>query len=171
MNRNHQPPQEKNSFWDLFRFTKNGKPQSSAVVMTFSYSLLFLAVYMISYFLLIDVAHALLGGGPAWLANLAESLAPAIVGAMLCALPMAWVKEKQYVLLGYVWLAGYAVALLLAMVLALGSEPEARALFLRLYAMTAPPSILLGGGLSSWLYRRYRKNHPPLEEQESWKRL
>ena len=56
--------------------------------MTFSYSMLFLAIDLISYFTLIDLMNALLSGGPTWLENLAESLVPAIVGAVICALPM-----------------------------------------------------------------------------------
>ena len=65
----------------------------------------------------------------------------------------------------------YAVALFAAMAITLHAEPEARGLFLRLYLMTVPAPILLGGGLAGWLYRWYRKKNPPLEEPDSWKRL
>jgi len=171
MNNDNRPPNQKNSFWDIFRFTKNGRPQSAVIVMTFSYSMLFLAIDLISYFTLIDLMNALLSGGPTWLENLAESLVPAIVGAVICALPMLWVKEKRYVPMAYVWLACYAVALFAAMAITLHAEPEARGLFLRLYLMTVPAPILLGGGLAGWLYRWYRKKNPPLEEPDSWKRL
>lgn len=171
MNQESRSKEQKNSFWDLFRFTKNGRPQSAVIVTTFSYSLLFLAVDMLCYFTLIDALNALLGGGPAWLENLTESLVPAAAGAVICSLPMLWAREKRYVPMAYVWLAGYALALLAAMTVALHGEPEARALFLRLYVMTVPGPILLGGGLAGWLYRRYRKQNPPLIEPDSWKRL
>lgn len=171
MNQENRPKEQKNSFWDIFRFTKNGRPQSDVIVMTFSYGLLFLAIDLISYFTLIDLVNALLGGGPTWLENLAESLVPAIVGAVICALPLLWVREKRYVPMAYVWLACYAVALFVAMTITLHAEAEARNLFLRLYLMTVPAPILLGGGLAGWLYRRYRKKNPPLEEPDSWKRL
>lgn len=170
MNQENQSPKQKNSFLDVFRFTKNGKPQSAALVMTFSYSMLFLAVYLICYFLLIDRINSLLDGQPVWLENLMESLVPAVVGAVLCALPMIWVKEKRYVPMAYVWLGGYAAAAFAAIVIGLRAEPEARTLFVKLFAMTVLVPLVLGGGLAGWLYRRYQKSHPPLEYSDGWKR-
>jgi hypothetical protein len=155
--------QKKNSFWDMFRFIKNGKPQSTVILMTFSYSLLFLAVYAIAYFFLIDLVEHLLGGNPVWLANLLESLVPAIAGAAVCALPMTFAKEKQYIPMGYVWLILYALAALIGMLVLLRDDADARDLFLRLFAMTVPAPLLLGGGLAVGLYRRWRKRNPPLE--------
>lgn len=153
---------EKNSFWDMFRFTKNGRPQSTAILMSFSYSLLFLAIYMAAYFLLLDPIHALFGSGPVWLDRLAESLLPALAGAVVCALPMLIAQEKRFIPMAYVWLLAYSAASLIAMLAVLWDDVAARAIFLSIYGMTVPETLVLGGGLAIGLYVRYRRNHQPL---------
>ena len=53
----------------------------------------------------------------------------------------------------------------------LRDEPQATVLFLQFFVLFVPAPILLGGGLSLFLYNRYRKNRPPAaEEADFWKR-
>jgi hypothetical protein len=151
-----------NHFGDMFRFTKNGRPQSTTVLMTFSYSLLFLAIYMLSFFLLVPPVHRLFSPGPEWLSALMESLLPSIAGAVVCSLPLLFVREKQYVPMSYAWLLGYMVLLLIAMLVSLRQEKEALFLFLRLFVMMVPCPLLFGWGLAVFLYRKLRnKPFPP----------
>ena len=96
------------SFLDIFRFTKDGKPKSSVIVNTFSLSLLYLVIYFLSYYFLIDrIHHALAPDTSVWLYNCAESILPAIAGTMLCALPALWIQNKQYIIFAYGWLFLY----------------------------------------------------------------
>ena len=59
---------------------------------------------------------------------------------------------------------------LIAMLVLMRDEPEARNLFLIFFAQAVPAPILLGGGASAFLYSRYLKNPPAVKEAEPWKR-
>ena len=63
-----------------------------------------------------------------------------------------------------------SAACLIAMLVIMKDEPEARLLFLQFFVQAVPAPILLGGGLSAVLYRHHLK-HPPAEKAaEPWKR-
>ena len=62
------------------------------------------------------------------------------------------------------------MACLIAMLDMMKDEPEARNLFLQFFVQAVPAPILLGGGLSAFLYSRYLKKPPAPKEAEPWKR-
>ena len=71
-------------------------------------------------------------------------------------------QEKRFIPMAYVWLLAYSAASLIAMLAVLWDDVAARAIFLSIYGMTVPETLVLGGGLAIGLYVRYRRNHQPL---------
>ena len=159
-------------FWNIFLFTKNGKIKSTLLVNSFSLSILFLAVYFLSYYLLIDLIDmAVASVFPVWLANICESLLPGVIAAGLCCLLLFVFKERRLVPLAHLWLLLYALVMLIGV--AVGLDAEVRAFFLALYASFVLPGVLIGGALSVLLYLRYQRNHPPVEsirEKRPWEK-
>lgn len=151
-------------FWDMFRFTKDGKPKSSLVVTSFSLSILLMALYAVLYYFLADPMEKLFGGWPHLPVVLLEAILPAIPGALVSLLLMRFIGNKRVVPLAYLWLFLYAAAMLIAMLVSLRGEADARAAFLSVFAMVVPAPVLLGGGLCLW---QYSTKYRPAEPQES----
>ena len=82
-------------FWSIFLFTKNGRVKSTFIVNSFSLSILFLAVYGLCYFMLIDPLNSLVSAHLSTsLASLVESLVPALIGSVLCCSLFFVIKDK-----------------------------------------------------------------------------
>lgn len=160
--------EKKFSFWDMFRFTKDGKPKSSVIVNTFSLSILFLVIYAVAYFYLIDVIHNWLIESPVWVTATAESIIPGIVGTIICMLFALLIKNKRLIFLAYCWLAFFAVIVLVMMVIMLWKETDAFILFLNFFALFVPVPLLFGGGISFLWMKDYQKKNLPIEEKPAW---
>ncbi len=159
-------------FWSFFLFTKNGKVKSATLIYSFSLSVLFLAVFAAAFLLLIDpIEFALAGKAPTWLVSLCESLAPALVGALLTCVPCLFFKDKRLVWMAYLFLWLYAIVVLIAV--AAGLAPDVRRDFLRLYAMLVPAPLIMGTALSVFLYLRDKRRFPEApepREKRPWER-
>lgn len=161
----------KSKFWEFFRFTdKNGKMKSGTIVTSFSFAALFLIVYGAAYFFLIDWLEPLTRTWPVWLADLFSALVPAIIGAVLCGLPMRLLENKRLIPLAYIWLVIAALGFGIPLLISLRSDPEAQQIFLKLFLMMMVPSLLIGGGSAWWLYKRSVPETAPAEELPSWKK-
>ena len=88
-------------------------------------SFVILIVYIVSYVLLMPFLDNLIGGGPVWLVNLAESLVPALIatGAVMLTWPLF--RDKRVLPAAYVWLALIALAILAGVVFRLRDDPAA----------------------------------------------
>lgn len=160
------------SFWGFFLPTKNGKVKSTLIINSFCLSILFLAVYIMAYLLLLEGLDALLAGTmPSILTNMIESLIPAVIGTVLCNVLHFVFTEKRLVPAAYIWLLLYVVAA--TIYLLVNSSAEARGLTFQLLMMVMPAPILTGGGLAAFLYWRHQKLHPAsnqlAEELPPWK--
>lgn len=144
------------SFWSAFQMTEGGKVKSTLLLYSFCLCWVFIAVYGLAFFFLVPPLHALIGGAPVLLVNLAESLVPAILGAAVCGLAWLLPGDRRLLPASYLWLALLMLACLIALLIML--RGEATALVLQFFAMFVLPPILLGGGLSLLLYYRYWKN-------------
>lgn len=104
------------SFWDAFRFTKNGRVKSSTLVNTFSLGIAILAINAVAAWFLIDVVENLLGdkGLPVFLMNFLESLVPAIAATAICCGIQLLCKNKTYMFYGYLWNAFYLIVFVIA---------------------------------------------------------
>ena len=99
------------------------------------------------------------------LAFVGVSLAIVVGLALLARLAERFLPEKRMLLSAYLWLAALAVACLVAMLIILGGDFQAQMLFLQFFGLFVPAPILLGGGLSLWLYRRYQRRRPILDNR------
>ena len=164
--------QRADAFWNIFLFTKDGKVKSTLLVNSFSLSVLFLAVYVLSYFFLIDwIDKAVASVLPVFLTNVLESVLPAVAASLLCSLLFFVFREKRLVPLAHLWLLLYALVLLIGV--SIGLAADVRALFWRIYAAFVLPAVFIGGALSVLLYRLDQKRRPaaePLPEKKPWEK-
>lgn len=155
--RSRERGQKADRFWRAFLLTENGKVKSTLLLNSFCLSFVFLAVYVASFAFLVDLLHPLVAGLPVALINLAEALVPALAGTAVCALAWFPCREKRLPLAAYLWLALLMLACCITMLILLRQDGAAQRAFLGVFALFVPAPLLLGGGLSAWLYRRYRK--------------
>ena len=157
------------SFWSAFQMTENGKVKSTLLLYSFCLCWVFIAVYAVLFVFLLDPLDALVSGAPGLVVHVVEAVVPALVGAVVCALPWPIIKDKRIIPASYTWIFLLSMACLIAMLVMMKDEPEARNLFLQFFVQAVPAPILLGGGLSAILYQRYMKNPSAAEKADSWK--
>lgn len=143
-------------FWRSFLFTEGGRVKSTLLLNSFCLSVAFIAVYALAFYWLLDGLHTLVGTAPRLLANLVETLVPALAGTTVCSLAWFISKEKRLLFATYLWMALLALASFITMLIVLNGDPTARMLFFQFFLLLVPAPLLLGGGLSLLLYRRHR---------------
>ena len=158
------------SFWSAFQMTENGRVKSTLMLYSFCLCCVFIAVYFAAFALLLAPLNALVSGAPAAVVCLVEALVPAVVGTVVCMLTWPLFSEKRLIPASFTWMFLLAMACLVAMLVLMGDEPKARGLFLQFFIQAVPAPILLGGGTSALLYRRYMKHPPAANQADSWKR-
>ena len=158
------------SFWSAFQMTENGRVKSTLLLYSFCLCWVFIAVYAALFVFLLDPLDALVSGAPKVVVYLVEALVPALVGTVVCALSWPLYKDKRLMLAAFIWIFLLAIACLIAMLILMKDEPEARGLFLQFFAQAVPAPVLLGGGLCAVPDSRDLKNRPAGKEADSWKR-
>ena len=158
------------SFWSAFQMTENGRVKSTLLLYSFCLCWVFIAVYAASFAFLLDPLDALVSGAPGIVAHVVEAVVPALVGAVVCVLPWPLIKAKRIIPASYTCIFLLSMPCLIAMLVPLQDEPEATNPFLHSLVQAVPAPILLGGGLSAFLYSRYLKKPPAAKEAEPWKR-
>ena len=156
-------------FWGAFLFTENGKPKSSLLVYTFCLSFVFAAVYVVCYEGAIRLLTEPTAAWPAWGSNLLISAAASLAGAALCCLPHRFFRDKRLVFGGHLWLALYALAVLVTMLILLGGT-EGTSAFLAMFGWFVAIPVALGAAVSGWLYRRDHHVEEPAEPEPEWKK-
>ena len=146
--------EQKVEFKDFFRFTKDGKMKSGTFAYSITYAALILIVYGAAYYFLIDVLAPLTKDLAPWLANLIGAILPALVGALICLIPIVLISNKKPFFLGYVWIAVFALVFLIAMIILLKDDWEALSIFLHLFVIMVPAPLLIGGGSALYLWKR-----------------
>ena len=146
--------QDKLEFKEFFRFTKDGKMKSGTVVYSFSLTALFLIVYGAAYYFLIDVLAPMTQGLPIWASDAIGAVVPALIGGLICLIPVLLLSERKYALFAYLWIALFAVAFLIAMLVQLKDEKDALSVFLRLFVIMVPAPLIIGGGTAWYLYKK-----------------
>jgi hypothetical protein len=158
-------------FWGMFQLTENGRPKSTLLLYSFCLCWVFLAIYGIAFALLIDPLDSLLSGAPVLVVNLVEALVPTVVSTAICSL--SWFlsrTEKRLMPAAYLWMFVLALACLITLLILLRGEQGTQALVLQFFAMFILGPVLLGGGLSMFLYYRHWKKRPAAPPAEPWKR-
>ena len=145
---------KKVEFKDFFRFTKDGKMKSGTFAYSITYAALILVVYGAAYYFMIDVLAPLTKDLAPWLSNLIGAIVPALVGTLICLIPIELISNKKPFFLGYVWIAVFALVFLIAMIILLKDDREALSIFLHLFVIMVPAPLLIGGGSALYLWKR-----------------
>ena len=153
---NREQKQDKLEFKEFFRFTKDGKMKSGTVVYSFSLAVLFLIVYGAGYYFLIDVLAPLTKGLPVWASDTIGAIVPALLGSMVCLVPVLLLSERKYAVYAYIWIAVFALAFLIAMLIQLKDEKDALSVFIRLFVIMIPAPLIIGGGTAWYFYKKQK---------------
>ena len=157
-------------FWRTFLFTENGRPKSGFLIYTFCLSFVFVALYLVSFQLVIDWMTPLTASWPVFWGNLTEAVLASAVLLLATFLLHALLKDKRLMLGTWLWMALYAAASVITMLILLrgsGAAPE----FFKFLAWFVLIPLALGLLLSALLYRRdYRPPAKPAEEEAPWKK-
>ena len=145
---------QKVEFKDFFRFTKDGKMKSGTFAYSITYAALILVVYGAAYYFMIDVLAPLTKDLAPWLSNLIGAIVPALVGTLICLIPIELISNKMPFFLGYVWIAVFALVFLIAMIILLKDDRDALSIFLHLFVIMVPAPLLIGGGSALYLWKR-----------------
>lgn len=149
------------SFWSAFQMVENGKVKSTLLLYSFCLCWVFIAVYGLMYALFAAPLHALTAGAPVFIENLVGTLVPSAIGTAVCGLSWFLSKtEKRLMPAAYLWLLILMLACLITLLIYPTEEAVAPSLILKFFGMFVLTPLLLGGGLSMFLYYRYWKNKP-----------
>ena len=157
---------QKVEFKDFFRFTKDGKMKSGTFAYSITYAALILVVYGAAYYFMIDVLAPLTKDLAPWLSNLIGAIVPALVGTLICLIPIELISNKKPFFLGYVWIAVFALVFLIAMIILLKDDRDALSIFLHLFVIMVPAPLLIGGGSALYLWKRSERMERTSEDYD-----
>ena len=157
---------QKVEFKDFFRFTKDGKMKSGTFAYSITYAAFILIVYGAAYYFLIDVLAALTKGLAPWLSNLIGAIVPALVGTLICLIPLKLISNKKPFFLGYVWIAIFALVFLIAMIILLKDDRDALEIFLHLFVIMVPAPLIIGGGSALYLWKKSERIERAAEDYD-----
>ena len=157
---------QKVEFKDFFRFTKDGKMKSGTFAYSITYAALILIVYGAAYYFLIDVLAPLTKGLAPWLSNLIGAIVPALVGTLICLIPLKLISNKKPFFLGYVWIAVFALVFLIAMIILLKDDRDALEIFLHLFVIMVPAPLIIGGGSALYLWKKSERIERAAEDYD-----
>lgn len=149
-------------FWAALFLTPEGRPKSATLLYSFCLSLLFMTVYGICYFFLIDVIENAFTGSTAGMRNVAEAVIPGLAGSLLCCSLWFAFKDKRLVPAAYIWLTFFAVAALVAM--ALICEAEEYSIFIYFFLLIVPTGLITGASFTHYMWGRQMKREAAGEE-------
>ena len=140
--------------------TEEGKPKSTLLIYSFSLSLLFIVVFLVSYWLLLEPLEMAFASRAVWVRNIVEYTVPAIVGCIPCVgLSFAFKEKMNMVPAAFAWMCGIALIALVTMVFMV--DPADRAmeygLFLAIAGVPMVLSAVMGTVASQVVYRLRRR--------------
>lgn len=159
---------EKN-FWKAFLFTEDGKPKSGLMVYTFCLSFVFLAIYMAAFYYAIEWLTPVMSEWPVFLSNLTQSLAASAVGLMAGWVLHRVLTDKRLVFGSHLWLALYAVAVCITMMIILRGTGGIPA-FLTFYAWFVVIPVIVGLAVTYVMYRKDYVAPASQDETPDWKK-
>jgi len=145
--------------------TPEGRPKSAKMLYSFFLSLVFMAVYGVCYWFLIDPLEAAFAASSALVRNLFESIVPGLTGSILCCAFHIILKDKSYLLFTYIWLLVFALAALISLLIL--TERESIGMMLQLYGLLVPVGLVSGFAFSLSMYLRWRAKDPAARRQKA----
>ena len=142
-------------FWDLFALTENGHLKNTTLMYAFALSFLFIFIYGVAYFALLQPLDRMLAGNfSVRLVNIIESAVPSLAATTLCMCAFMIIQEKKIIPLAYAFVFVYAVVIL---VIILADQGTADPL-LQVYLLFVPIPVIMGCAASALIYALNHKN-------------
>lgn len=133
-------------------FMKDGRVKSTLLLNSFCFSIAFLAIYGLTYGLLLPgLDHILSRFLPATLCTILESGICGFVGSLICATCFFLIRDKRVFLVAYIWLFIICAVLIIGVWNQIGPSGRNSFLYIAVSYIWAP--ILAGGILSVGLYK------------------
>ena len=156
-------------FWRTFLFTEEGKPKSGFGIYTFCLSFVFLAFYVLGFHLVTEYLTGPMAGWPVKLSNLCQAMLAGLFGVLI-----AWIfhlifKDKRLAFASHLWLAAYAVLVLVSMLIILRGSGAIGA-FLTFYGWFVVIPLCLGLGCTYAMYRRDWRPPAEPEPEPEWRK-
>lgn len=140
-------------FWAALFLTPEGKPKSAVLLYSFCLSLVYLAVYGIAYYFLIDLIETAFAGSSVAMRNLLQSVVPGLAGTLVCCSLWFAIRDRRIVPAAYAWLCAFALAALVTM--AILSDGEGFRIFLYFFLMLVPAGLVSGAAFSFLMFRAH----------------
>ena len=121
----------------------------------FALSFLFIFIYGIAYFVLLQPLDGMLAGRlSVRLVNIIESTVPSLAATVLCMCTFIVIQEKKIIPLAYAFIFVYAVVILIIILADQGTEDP----MLQAYLLFVPIPVVMGCAASALIYVLSHKN-------------
>ena len=155
------------SFWRSFLLTEDGKPKSGLLIYTFCLSFVFLGIYILAFWMVIEELSDPLASLPPVLGNLIQSVLVGVAASALSGLMHILLPDKRLAFGTHLWLALYVVASVITLAILL-KEAELIGAMLMFALWFAVIPLAMGLTVTYLLYRRDYVPPRQVEEKPEW---
>ena len=155
------------SFWRSFLLTEDGKPKSGLLIYTFCLSFVFLGIYILAFWMVIEELSDPLASLPPVLGNLIQSVLVGVAASALSGLMHILLPDKRLAFGTHLWLALYVVASVITLAILL-REAELIGTMLMFALWFAVIPLAMGLTVTYLLYRRDYVPPRQVEEKPEW---
>ena len=155
------------SFWLSFLLTEDGKPKSGLLIYTFCLSFVFLGIYILAFWMVIEELSDPLASLPPVLGNLIQSVLVGVAASALSGLMHILLPDKRLAFGTHLWLALYVVASVITLAILL-KEAELIGAMLMFALWFAVIPLAMGLTVTYLLYRRDYVPPRQVEEKPEW---
>lgn len=155
------------SFWRSFLLTEDGKPKSGLLIYTFCLSFVFLGIYIVAFWMVIEELSDPLASLPPVLGNLIQSVLVGVAASALSGLMHILLPDKRLAFGTHLWLALYVVASVITLAILL-REAELIGTMLMFALWFAVIPLAMGLTVTYLLYRRDYVPPRQAEEKPEW---
>lgn len=155
------------SFWRSFLLTEDGKPKSGLLIYTFCLSFVFLGIYILAFWMVIEELSDPLASLPPVLGNLIQSVLVGVAASALSGLMHILLPDKRLAFGTHLWLALYVVASVITLAILL-KEAELIGAMLMFVLWFAVIPLAMGLTVTYLLYRRDYVPPRQVEEKPEW---
>ena len=155
------------SFWRSFLLTEDGKPKIGLLIYTFCLSFVFLGIYILAFWMVIEELSDPLASLPPVLGNLIQSVLVGVAASALSGLMHILLPDKRLAFGTHLWLALYVVASVITLAILL-KEAELIGAMLMFALWFAVIPLAMGLTVTYLLYRRDYVPPRQVEEKPEW---
>ena len=155
------------SFWRSFLLTEDGKPKSGLLIYIFCLSFVFLGIYIVAFWMVIEELSDPLASLPPVLGNLIQSVLVGVAASALSGLMHILLPDKRLAFGTHLWLALYVVASVITLAILL-REAELIGTMLMFALWFAVIPLAMGLTVTYLLYRRDYVPPRQVEEKPEW---